>query len=122
MEDTYTLSRASELASRIPVTNVGNTERLLTFLAGAALLGYALKSGSKGVGAMSAGLLARSFRDSAIHWCIKPCGTTTAARPPTSRTAWTTAHAIRVLPVPTSSASTTPLCGSRSAIHVREVR
>ena len=59
MEDTYTLSRAGALASRLPEANVGSTERLLTLMAGAALLGYAWKNNSKGLGLVSAGLLAR---------------------------------------------------------------
>ena len=59
MEDTYTLPSANELASRIPAANVGSNERLVTVVAGAALLGYAWKNGSKSLGLMSAGLLAR---------------------------------------------------------------
>lgn len=60
MEDTYTLSTANQLASRMPAPNVSSSERLITLLAGAALLGYSWKYGSKGLGLMSAGLLARS--------------------------------------------------------------
>jgi len=59
MESTYTLPSAQELASRLPSANVGSTERLVTLIAGAALLGYAWKNGSKGLGLASAGLLAR---------------------------------------------------------------
>jgi uncharacterized membrane protein len=60
MEDTYRLPNVEQIASRLPAPNVGSTERLLTALAGAALLGYAWKNGSKGLGLMSAALLARS--------------------------------------------------------------
>ena len=59
MEDTYTLKKADALASRFPAPNVGSTERVLTLMAGAALLGYAWKRGSRGAGLASAGLLAR---------------------------------------------------------------
>jgi uncharacterized membrane protein len=59
MEDTYTLTNPNPLTARLPEPNVGSTERLMTLLAGAALLGYAWKNGSKGIGLMSAGLLAR---------------------------------------------------------------
>jgi uncharacterized membrane protein len=59
MEDTYTITNANPLTSRLPAPNVGGGERLVTLLAGAALLGYAWKNGSKGLGMMSAGLLAR---------------------------------------------------------------
>jgi len=59
MESTYTLPSAQELASRLPPANVGSTERLVTLLTGAALLGYAWKNGSKSLGLVSAGLLAR---------------------------------------------------------------
>jgi uncharacterized membrane protein len=59
MEDTYTLTNQNALAARLPEPNVSSTERLMTLLAGAALLGYAWKNGSKGLGLMSAGLLAR---------------------------------------------------------------
>ena len=59
MESIYTLPSAQQLASRLPPANVGSTERLLTLIAGAALLGYAWKNGSKRLGLASAGLLAR---------------------------------------------------------------
>src|SRR5688572_211018 len=59
MEDSYTLSRAAPIASRVSGPNVGSTERLVTVLAGAALLGYAWKNRSTSLGLMSAGLLAR---------------------------------------------------------------
>ena len=59
MEDTNTSSGADPIALRVSAPNVGSTERLVTVLAGAALLGYAWKNRSKGLGLMSAGLLAR---------------------------------------------------------------
>ena len=59
MEDTYTLSKADAFASRFPAPNVGSTERVLTLMAGAALLGYAWRNGSRSAGLASAGLLAR---------------------------------------------------------------
>jgi uncharacterized membrane protein len=59
MEETYTQSNALQLNSRMPSANVGSTERLVTLLAGAALLGYAWRSSSKGLGATAAGLLLR---------------------------------------------------------------
>lgn len=51
----------ADLMKSIPQlkANVGSTERLLTMLAGAALLGYAWQNRSKSLGLMSAGLLAR---------------------------------------------------------------
>ena len=48
MEDTYTLTNANPLTSRLPAPNVGSTERLVMLLAGAALMGYAWKNGAKG--------------------------------------------------------------------------
>lgn len=48
-----------ELVSKLPDANVGHSERLFTMLAGAALLGYAWRKGSKGLGFASAGLLLR---------------------------------------------------------------
>jgi uncharacterized membrane protein len=59
MESTYTLPSAQQLASRLPSANVGSTERIVTLMAGAALLGYAWKNGSKSLGLVSGGLLAR---------------------------------------------------------------
>lgn len=59
MEDTYTESNALQLKPRLPSANVGSTERLVTLLAGAALLGYAWRSSSKGLGATATGLLLR---------------------------------------------------------------
>lgn len=59
MEDTYTLTHAQPLTSRMPAVNVGNTERLVTLLAGGLLLGYAWKNRSKGLGVTAAGLVAR---------------------------------------------------------------
>jgi uncharacterized membrane protein len=49
----------------MPVANVGGTERLLTLVAGAALLGYAWRSNSRKLGLTSAGLLARG----ALGYC-----------------------------------------------------
>jgi len=59
MEDLAIRSNTTELLSRLPSPNVGSTERLMTLLAGAALLGYAWRSGSKRLGVTSAGLLLR---------------------------------------------------------------
>ena len=59
MENTYPQSNALDLSTRMPVANVGSTERMLTLLAGAALLGYAWRSRSKTLGAASAGMLLR---------------------------------------------------------------
>lgn len=59
MEETYTLTTTNPRSTRLPAPNVGSTERLLTLLAGAALLGFAWKNGSKGLGLAGAGLLAR---------------------------------------------------------------
>lgn len=59
MEDTYTESDVIQLNPRMPAANVGGTERLITLLAGAALLGYAWRSSSKALGLTSAGLLLR---------------------------------------------------------------
>jgi len=56
MEDKYT---PYEPRTVLPMTNVGSNERAMMLIAGAALLGYALKSNSKGLGAASVGLLAR---------------------------------------------------------------
>lgn len=51
--------RRDELLNRMPGANVGSTERLVMLLAGAALLGYAWRNRSRGLSAVSAGLLAR---------------------------------------------------------------
>ena len=60
MEDTYTQTNALALnMPNMPTANVGGSERLVTLLAGAALLGYAWRSSSKGLGATAAGLLLR---------------------------------------------------------------
>lgn len=59
MEHSYTQSNALDLSTRMPVANVGSNERLLTFVAGAGLLGYAWRSGSKALGVASAGMLLR---------------------------------------------------------------
>ena len=60
METTY-LQTAPD--SRLPApgvaANVGNIERIVTLAAGAALLGYAWRNRSKGLGLTSAGLIAR---------------------------------------------------------------
>ena len=56
MEDRYTQYQP---ATTLPAANVGSNERMLMLLAGAALLGYAWKSSSKGLGAASVGLLLR---------------------------------------------------------------
>ena len=59
MEHTYTDSNREGLAARMPATNVGNVERVVTVAAGAALLGYAWRQRSRGLGLASAGLIAR---------------------------------------------------------------
>lgn len=59
MEQTYTQSNAPDLSTRMPAVNVGSTERLLTLVAGGALLGYAWRTRSKALGAASAGMLLR---------------------------------------------------------------
>ncbi len=59
MEQTYTDSNREGLAARMPATNVGNIERVVTVAAGAALLGYAWRHRSRGLGLASAGLIAR---------------------------------------------------------------
>lgn len=59
MENTYPQSNALDLSTRMPAANVGSTERMLTLLAGAALLGYAWRTSSKTLGAASAGMLLR---------------------------------------------------------------
>lgn len=60
METSYLVT---EPGSRIPgpalSTNVGNIERIVTLAAGAALLGYAWRQRSRGLGLTSAGLIAR---------------------------------------------------------------
>lgn len=57
METSYL---ATDPGSRIPVSpNVGNIERIVTLAAGAALLGYAWRQRSRGLGLTSAGLIAR---------------------------------------------------------------
>ena len=48
MEATYTfIERGTPSSRACPLPNVGSAERLLMLLAGAALLGYAWKNGSK---------------------------------------------------------------------------
>ena len=59
MADLSIRSNPQELLSKLPESNVGSTERLITMLAGAALLGYAWRNSSKGLGLASAGLLLR---------------------------------------------------------------
>jgi uncharacterized membrane protein len=59
MADLSIRSNPTELLSRLPEPNVGSAERLVTLLAGAALLGYAWRSSSKRLGLASAGLLLR---------------------------------------------------------------
>jgi uncharacterized membrane protein len=56
MEQTYT---QYEPRTVLPMPNVGSNERIVMLIAGAALLGYAWKNRSKGLGAASVGLLAR---------------------------------------------------------------
>ena len=54
---------ATDPGSRVPApgisANVGNIERIVTLAAGAALLGYAWRQRSRGLGLTSAGLIAR---------------------------------------------------------------
>ncbi len=59
MADSYTVSNAIERLPSMPAANVGGTERLVMLVAGAALLGYAWRNSSKGIGLASAGLLLR---------------------------------------------------------------
>ena len=59
MADVAIRSSATDLALRVPETNVGSTERLMMLLGGAALLGYAWRSSSKALGMASAGMLLR---------------------------------------------------------------
>lgn len=59
MERTYTDWNREGLAARMPAANVGNVERIVTLAAGAALLGYAWRHRSRGLGLTSAGLIAR---------------------------------------------------------------
>lgn len=59
MESTYTQSNALQPISGLPAANVSNGERVAMLVAGAALLGYAWRSNSKGIGAASVGLLLR---------------------------------------------------------------
>jgi uncharacterized membrane protein len=60
METSYL---ARDMGSPIPASgfasNVGNIERIVTLAAGAALLGYAWRQRSRGLGLTSAGLIAR---------------------------------------------------------------
>jgi len=59
MQQTATLSRAREAMSRTLPANVGEIERAMSALAGAAMLGYAWKRGSKSLALMSTGLVLR---------------------------------------------------------------
>jgi len=59
MADLVNRSNPIEMIEKLPDANVGNTERMVTLLAGAALLGYAWKNGSRGLGLASVGLLLR---------------------------------------------------------------
>lgn len=59
MVDTFTQSNTLALDTRLPAANVSGTERMLMLMAGAALLGYAWRSSSKGLGVASVGLLLR---------------------------------------------------------------
>ena len=59
MEATYTDWKTEGSAPRMAPTNVGNIERIVTLAAGAALLGYAWRNRSRGLGLTSAGLIAR---------------------------------------------------------------
>lgn len=56
MEETY---KPYQPGTTLPAANVGSDERTVMLLAGGALLGYAWRSNSKGLGALSAGLLLR---------------------------------------------------------------
>jgi uncharacterized membrane protein len=60
MEETYLESNALPLIPGLPAANVGGTERLVTLVAGAALLGYAWRNHSRALGLTSVGLLARA--------------------------------------------------------------
>src|SRR6185503_5326361 len=59
MADLSIRSNPAEVLSRLPEPNVSAGERLVTLLAGAALLGYAWRNSSKRLGLASAGLLLR---------------------------------------------------------------
>ena len=59
MEASYMDWNAEGANAGRPAANVGNIERIVTLAAGAALLGYAWKHRSRGLGLTSAGLIAR---------------------------------------------------------------
>ena len=59
MEATYKDWNSDWASPGMPTVNVGNIERIVTLAAGAALLGYAWKHRSRGLGLTSAGLIAR---------------------------------------------------------------
>ena len=56
MEEAYTPYQPN---TTLPAANVGNNERMLMLVAGAALLGYAWRRNAKGLGAASVGMLLR---------------------------------------------------------------
>lgn len=56
MEEAYTPYQPN---TTLPAANVGSNERMLMLVAGAALLGYAWRRNSKGLGATSVGMLLR---------------------------------------------------------------
>jgi uncharacterized membrane protein len=59
MQQMNTFAKGSEAATRLVHANVGEVERAVSALAGAAMLGYAWKRGSKGLALMSTGLVLR---------------------------------------------------------------
>ena len=59
MQSNATLSNARDALSRTLPANVGEIERAMSALAGAAMLGYAWKRGSKSLALMSTGLVMR---------------------------------------------------------------
>lgn len=59
MQQTTTLSNARDAVARTLPANVGELERTMSALAGAALLGYAWTRGSKSLALMSTGLVLR---------------------------------------------------------------
>src|SRR5687767_7598252 len=59
METSYLATDPGTIPAHGFSTNVGNIERVVTLAAGAALLGYAWRQRSRGLGLTSAGLIAR---------------------------------------------------------------
>lgn len=59
MAEMQTSSNLTQPLPPVPSSNVGSTERLITLLAGAALLGYAWRNRSRRLGLASTGLLLR---------------------------------------------------------------